>query len=123
MKSKGAGAGVEDRASQPSRYGASLEKHGQSKGVRVRQGGAGEMTTGSNSTWGMDFNGGGNCAKGKSERHGNAKGDSLHGVTRPIMSNIEVADRTESSGNSAKGAHEPGAKGAEKVSAARRFDA
>lgn len=117
-----------DRGKQPGRAGGNSaampsEKHGQAKSSRVRQGGAGDKTTGKNSSWGFAFDAGGNSAKGSGEKHGNAGRDSLKGSSRDIPTNVSVSQRKDGAGNSGKGGHESGARGSAKVPASRRFNA
>ena len=129
----GGTASSQDRARQPQRAGgnspaAGIEQHDQAKGMRAKQGGAGDMTTGKDSTFGLGFNGGGNSAKGAGEKHssswshGGSYNNKPSGTVRDIPANVEVADRTESNGNCANGSHEPTARGSKTVPASRRFD-
>ena len=128
INTKGAGASqVEDRSIQPKRAGGNsaampCEAHGQTKSSRIKQGGAGDKTTGKNSSWGFAFDGGGNSANGKGEQHGNAKRDSLQGSSRDVPTNISVSQRKNGAGNSSKGGQEPDARGSAKVGPERRFN-
>lgn len=117
-------ASSQDRSNQPKRAGGNsinfgIESHDQTKGSKIKQGGAGDKTTGNNKQWGFEFNKGGNAAQGKTEKHDNAKSN---GKSRDIPNNIEIAERKESSGNSSNGSHEKPARGSKKVGEERRFD-
>jgi hypothetical protein len=119
-------ASSQDRARQPKRAtggnvtGDGVEQHGQAKATRIKQGGAGDQTTGKNSTFGLGRDDGGNVAKGVSEKHSSWG----RGKSRAIPSNVEVADRTECNGNCASGTHEENnQKKAKQVKASQRFDA
>jgi hypothetical protein len=92
------------RGHQPKRQAANdkdqIEKHGQAKAKRVRQGNAGDLTTGKDSSFGLGFDGGGNSIKGVGEKHSTWGS----GKSRAIPSNVEVEERT--GGNSARGEYE-----------------